>query len=359
MDWIRLKSLALQGMPAPVEFLAERFQRCPCGLAPKTSEPGASARSNGATYSGEVGRLMDRKVRLQREIDDAAARIETLRDRLTNANERERARLQTQIDQLTTGLESRSQDMEALNQQLIELGINPATGRLTDDPRNQQFQEPLTPLMARETGSITVWAHDYSVERGQTYRYAVRLAIVNPLFGHRDSLSAEQKALADSPVLETPNSAWGSSASVPAATYLFVAEAVPPRVGAVTGPARASIEMYRFYYGYWRRARVDASPGDAISASVSLPGLRVFEVLVPEEGTPNSAFTLGEGTPIDGELNFASGDFLIDVADMPVGVFVSRDGRVIRLPVAAGVNPLRARLSSSVEEGRQAETTGG
>ncbi len=318
---------------------------------PALSEEVAAAMGGG----GEVGRLLERKKRLQREMDDDTATLETLRERLTNANDRQKESIQRQIETIETRMTANTDRMTELDEQLTTAGVDPQTGRLIDDPRDQVFEEAITPLMTRETETITVWGHDYTAKRGQTYRYAIRAVIMNPMFGHRDSLSEAQKPLADSPVLDSPDSEWSAAIEVPSETYLFVADAAPPRTGAVTGPAQASIEMYRFYYGYWRRAKVDATPGDAISASVTLANLATFEVIPPADDQPNAEPTLGEATPIEGSLNFASGDFLIDVADAPIAVFVSRNGRIVRLPIVAKDNPVQARLSASVDDGARAE----
>lgn len=119
---------------------------------------------------------------------------------------------------------------------------------------------------------VPFWAHDLTAEPGTTYRYRVRLVISNPLFGDRNFPDA-------SPVLEGEFSEWSAPIEVAPQTMVFFTSA-QGGIGDQGGPQNvgASAEVYHFFYGYWRRANVRLSPGDAIAAEVTAPEMPLFTV---------------------------------------------------------------------------------
>ncbi len=329
--------------PAPYETIA--------GV--KWVWPGLSKELRDQNAAGQgASRLMTRRAAAVAEIAAGEDRIAKLEERKEQASDREKANIDKAIADLQTRLEVLTADLEKLDEQLRAQGIDPEAGRRIDDPRDKQFEEPMLGLMDREAAEITVWAHDYSAERGQTYRYRAEVWVTNPLFGHRDELTESQRPHAERPAMVSAPSEWSDPIIVPDDTYLFVTDAAPPRSGLVSGPASARVEMYKFYYGYWRRAVAAVAPGDAIRGVVSVPGLVTYEVAdAPADGQPDAAPTLVAGEALPEELPLETDAFLVDVADSPAAIFVSRGGVLVRMTSSAGrVEPMREWVSSSADE---------
>jgi hypothetical protein len=138
--------------------------------------------------------------------------------------------------------------------------------------------------------AIRVWAHDLTAEAGKTYRYRVKLAINNPAFGRAAALIDNQKNLAKESTLWTQPSEWTVPVSVPADRYYFITSATETNN---LGPARASAEMYQFFYGYYRKGVVSMEPGDPLMAKVNLPPaekLPIYDLAKPmaDGNNPNN-----------------------------------------------------------------------
>lgn len=81
-------------------------------------------------------------------------------------------------------------------------------------------------------------------------------------------------------------STWTGDVPVDAQENFFITSASPTT--ALGGP-RATVEMYKFYYGYPRRASVNLQPGDVLAGTARLPeGLLVFDIkkLADERAKP-------------------------------------------------------------------------
>ncbi|MCC6230717.1 MAG: hypothetical protein IT432_16015 [Phycisphaerales bacterium] len=121
---------------------------------------------------------------------------------------------------------------------------------------------------------VRVWTHDISAEPGATYRYRVRVVTNNPLYGQK--LVEAQKADSESPVARGLWSEWTDPITVEAKEYFFITGASPSDE---LGTARASAEMYKFYYGFWRKGAAAVEPGDVLAAQAKLPDeLRLWDM---------------------------------------------------------------------------------
>lgn len=125
-----------------------------------------------------------------------------------------------------------------------------------------------------ENPKVRVWSHDVTAEPGATYRYRLRVVTNNPLFGQK--LIDSQKADAESPVTRGEWSQWTDPITVEAKEYFFITGASP---NDDVGGARASAELYKFYYGFWRRGTAAVEPGDMLAAEAKLPDeLRLWDM---------------------------------------------------------------------------------
>lgn len=202
----------------------------------------------------------------------------------TNADPRtpaEKAR-----DGLVLQIDRARKDLEAFDAKAA--GAAPAaTGAASGQPVLGADGKPITPPLF-ENPKVRVWTHDVSVEAGKTYRYRLRVAVTNPLFGRQASLKPEQAALAQDAVLRSEWSDWTDPVTVDPNEYYFVTSASERDV---TGPTRASAELFKFYYGYYRRGSVTVEPGDVLAAEMKIPdGLKIYDMtklamIVPQAPT--------------------------------------------------------------------------
>lgn len=145
---------------------------------------------------------------------------------------------------------------------------------------------PIGPMML-DNPKVQVWAHDLSVEAGKEYRYRLRVVVNNPLFGRTASLKPEQAELAKDALARGAWSEWTEPTTVDPSEFYFITSA-SERDG-VSG-TRASAELFKFYYGYYRRGSVTVEPGDTLSAEMKLPdGLRIYDMTKLASANPGSA----------------------------------------------------------------------
>ena len=158
-------------------------------------------------------------------------------------------------------------DRDRIRKELADLGVQvgdaPAPGQATESAA----EPPIPPLT--EAAGLPVWTHDFTAEPGKTYRYRVRLVVNNPLFGRGAYLTESQQGVASSAVVEGAWSEWSAPVVLePREVYFFVSASEGDALG--SGP-KAAVEVFRFYYGYWRRGSATLEPGDRIDAMVRLP----------------------------------------------------------------------------------------
>jgi chaperonin cofactor prefoldin len=223
-----------------------------------------------------------------------------------SADERRRQQIAAQIEQKQTQLAE-------IETRLVDLGAMPQEDETIVDPVAAAYAEPL--LRLRDANELRLWAHDPSVRPGATYRYRVRVVFSNPLFGLDENLAEQSREQAASSTITSPPSPWSSPVTVDENAYLFLTNA---SVDEVLGGQRelARFELYRFYYGYWRRATRTLSPGDAVTGALDLEALNlpVFEIGMSEEGVP----MVEERSVQEGAFPFAAeGWFLLDVTRAP------------------------------------------
>ncbi|MEO0483782.1 MAG: hypothetical protein AAF138_09165 [Planctomycetota bacterium] len=171
------------------------------------------------------------------------------------------------------------QDQEAATIDELE-----ALGVVFDDDEERSEEEgwdpsrldPLGPVMSNP--SLAIWTHDLSAEPGVEYRYRLRPIFNNPYFGQR--LTPEQMEMAEAPTAAGDWSDWSEPVSLLDDSYYFVTSASEAGVG----PARSTFELYRFYYGAWRFDSVSVEPGDALTGTIGVPVLPIFDMAALGEG---------------------------------------------------------------------------
>ena len=199
--------------------------------------------------------------------------------------EAQKKQLQKRIEDTTKKLAAEVADLE-------KAGYDETGAKI--GAQQAQFVEPLGSITESATEKVTVWSHDVTAEPGKTYRYRLVAWLTNPLFGNGAGLSEKQRDLAKPAAVPSEPSEWTPAVEVrPDTVFVFTSAREPGTVGAgsaaIYSEASASAELFRFYYGYWRRGTVEMRPGDAMRATLTLPELSTFAVETGPNGEPNVA----------------------------------------------------------------------
>lgn len=115
---------------------------------------------------------------------------------------------------------------------------------------------------------IVVWTHDLTAEPGQTYRYKLVAAPVNPLFQY--SRVAEEQRIANRDLVTLAPSAeelaaidWSPAVTLnPKAEFFFL--------GGNPDQDRARVEVWKIYDGLWQTAEFEENSGNAIGGERTL-----------------------------------------------------------------------------------------
>ncbi|MFM9994832.1 MAG: hypothetical protein ACKVU4_03420 [Phycisphaerales bacterium] len=158
-------------------------------------------------------------------------------------------------------------EVAAMEKSIVATGYDPVTKTKLPPPERGTEARRLPALL--EDPGVRVWAHDVTAEPGKTYRYRVRIVINNPVFGRAASLVAEQQGLASRALVAGEPSEWSEPVGVLDDEYYFITSA--SEGDAIEGSPRASAELYRMFYGFYRRGTTGVEPGDPLAAGLSLP----------------------------------------------------------------------------------------
>ena len=234
--------------------------------------------------------------KLGESISSLTNRLERLRDRLERAGETTRQndlreqyqRLQddliaaeTRRDELiglTPDMTQRDRMDDPLMDPMMDPGMDPgmadpAAGRSprAASPRRSDRTPPPTTQAepsGEDEGTITVWAHDLTVEPGRTYRYRVLVSVLNPLFRqtrveqsqrevHFNKIALGPDLAEDGEVADAP---WSDPVEVAPQHYFFF----------VQGGQSPRVEVWRIYDGMWRNEEFPVRPGDPIGGEAQL-----------------------------------------------------------------------------------------
>lgn len=218
--------------------------------------------------------------RLQRQLDRARADLERLtgvtpqpggRDPgtgKTGRDDRNPPPRNTNTDRNRERIETARKRITDLEKQLKDLGVEEGTGMVRIRTSANDVRSVL------EEESIELWAHDMGVEPGATYRYRTRVAVNNPLFrkgAELDPDDAQQQGLTHDPFAYGEWSSWSQPVVAGAREYYFVTSSDLGSVNSSAGP-KTTVELYKMYYGHYRKSTLSVSPGDMLSTSLRVSG---------------------------------------------------------------------------------------
>ncbi|HSV27624.1 MAG TPA: hypothetical protein VLH60_07000 [Sedimentisphaerales bacterium] len=116
--------------------------------------------------------------------------------------------------------------------------------------------------------AVTVWAHDDSTTPGKTYRYRMRLGILNPIAGRGRSTS--------DPALENELIFWSDFTGDAAAREPHPVAYIPARMYIFPTRHRESdnmvtVEVAKYNMARWERRQYEVKPGDMIGRVERMP----------------------------------------------------------------------------------------
>ncbi len=246
---------------------------------------GARLAAMDAGINPEVAALERRLAQLDRDIERLQSELGEITGGRPQAEAPDR-RTENRIRSLEMQIQRRQEQRDQIVEELTALGFAPepaeeegAAGGRRDargepEPGNQ-------PLSARQP--VELWAHDLTAEPGETYRYRLRAVLNNPAFRRDQFLIEEQRSMAQSPTILSEPSPWTEPVIVSPMSAFFVSSGAEGQQGAMgVRMATAGVEVFKFYYGYYRKGVTSLEPGDPVAAKADLPeGLRIFDTAGP------------------------------------------------------------------------------
>ena len=141
----------------------------------------------------------------------------------------------------------------------------------TSQGLQQQLEEKRSLLEALQEQSSNgaalrgweIWGHDVTVEPGKTYRYRLRVSLVNPLFQRQMSDGPLRQQFFDSLSVDSHPSAWSAPITVEPNFRFFV-------VGGSGIEREATIEVWRVVHGRQHVREFRVRPGDSLGGVVSV-----------------------------------------------------------------------------------------
>ena len=188
-----------------------------------------------------------------------------------------------------------------------QMGVpfDPAAGMGPGTPGAPGFRgmpgmpEDGVPVAVTNEGVIKVWTHDLTVQPDTTYRYAVVVHILNPLFQRPNLSEATRDRYYQKLALASPPSAWSEPVSTNPVQQFFLIAA---------NANEATIEVFRYFNGVPESRQFKVRPGDLIGDTVQV--------------------TLGEATvPVDMNVD----GLAVDLRDRAIGNFASSDWELLYL----------------------------
>lgn len=210
-----------------------------------------------------------------------------------------------------------------------------------------------------DSKDIQLWAHDLGVEPGKRYRYRSRVVVNNPLFRKGPALDpndAGQQALTKDPFARGAWSDWSGEVLVGAEQYFFVGSA--DSTGTRAESPKATIEVFKMYYGFYRRSTIAAAPGDRLETNARVSGRMVTidpaAITSKEAGEQLTAIqdddklALPAGfQEVSGRMVIDLGVYLLEIAVDPIAPITQQGGATMQVILRDASGGLIVRQSGS------------
>lgn len=174
----------------------------------------------------------------------------------------------TTADKLRIKIDKIKDDIKKYRDELKELGEDDEA--INDAARAGRDQS----IGVLDQENIQLWAHDLGVKPGGQYRYRSRVVVNNPLFRKGAQMDPEdqaQQALTKDPYARAQWSTWSDTVLVGELEYFFVSSA--KSTGAHAETSNAKVEVYKMYYGHYRRSTIASiEPGARVQSKAAVSG---------------------------------------------------------------------------------------
>jgi hypothetical protein len=230
----------------------------------------------------EAVNLRLKELRERREAERAAA----------ESAKESRRRSAVTIDQSEEAPSVRSRYVEEA-ETTDRYGRRSTTSEVVEKTVEQEYLDILLSQVGdlRELGeSLVFWAHDDSVEEDNTYRYRIRLGVLNPIAG-TDQFAESDIDLRNQALLWSDYSEPTESVYIPKMLYFFP---LSIRESAKT----VTVQVSRYMQGYWYSEEFTVRNGEDIGRALE------YEVVVEED---NEAVE----EPVE-IVDYSTGAFLVD-----------------------------------------------
>ncbi|MFG0257694.1 MAG: hypothetical protein ACF8GE_07330 [Phycisphaerales bacterium JB043] len=230
------------------------------------------------------------------------------RDREQTRQQQEAQNLAERKAALETRLTKLQEDRNAIIGELGALGVQVQNGGV--QIQMPEFDPGPARLSDLRADVLSGWANDMTVESGRVYQYRVRYVATNPLFSNEASLDDASISLASSAHVVSSWSSWSEPIAIDRDVYWIPTNTTgleESSIGFVE--PTCGIDVYRFFYGYWRKIPVRLHAGDSIATSLDIQsfGLPVFDLEAPD--SPPS--TIQDAMIVD------TGAIVLDIRSMP------------------------------------------
>jgi hypothetical protein len=163
--------------------------------------------------------------------------------------------------------------------------------------------------LSRMKEPLIFWAHDDTVEPGNTYQYRIRLGAFNPIAG-KSWFTKAQSHLEDAVVLWTEYSGITDSVHVPEMMHLFPLDLAKEDDGAV------KLKVAKYYHGKWESHDFTVRPGQTIGHSVE-------DEIGEDEAVAGieddfAMFQSADAAPMKREIDFTADAVVVDIVSANV-----------------------------------------
>ncbi len=149
---------------------------------------------------------------------------------------------------------------------------------------------------------LVFWAHDDTVEPGNTYQYRIRLGVFNPIAGKNWFYQQEQQ-YKDQVVLWSDFSEIAEDVEIAPRVYFF------PTDLARADDKKVTIDVFKYHLGNWRNEAFDVHPGEMIGKAVDSKQQRPGAARARDEFDYEGGLT----NVMPEKVDFGTGAMLVDV----------------------------------------------
>lgn len=150
--------------------------------------------------------------------------------------------------------------------------------------------------------SLIFWAHDDTIEPGNTYEYRIRLGVFNPIAG-RNWCAPQDRQYENQVILWSEFAQAPEPVVIPPMVYFFPTELARSNERGVT------IEVARYHMGNWRKQGFDVRPGEMIGKPVDVQP----QVSAADGRAAFDEYEMTRGTMLPEKIDFSTGAMLVDL----------------------------------------------